>query len=85
MGETGLQKISVCGHHARTTALATLEQRRKQARLTTFCKFHDVLIHIESKHLPSPTDRSRRTTRHTHDLTYDLPSHWTAYRQKTFS
>ena len=63
----------------------TLEQRRKQARLTN-CRScpHHGLNHIESKHCPSPTDRPKRTTRHTHDLTYDVPSHRTDYRQKTF-
>ena len=29
MGETGLQKISVCGHHARTTALANTRAAEK--------------------------------------------------------
>ena len=68
----------------------TLGQHRKQACLTTVYKFHHGLIHIESKHCPSSTNCPRRTTQHiyiyiyTHDLTYDIPFHRTAYIQKTF-
>ena len=61
-----------------------LGQHRKQACLTTIYKFHHGHIHIESKHCPSPTNCPRRTTQHTHDLTYDIPFHRTAYIQKTF-
>ena len=31
------------------------------------------------------TDHPRRTTRHTHNLTYDIPSHRIPYRQMTLS
>ena len=61
----------------------TLEKQRKQAHLTTY-KFHHSLIHMESKYCPSKSKHHRRTTWHTHNLTYDIPSHWTAYRQMTF-
>ena len=65
----------------------TLEKRRKQARLTTFYKFHHGLIHIESRHCPSKSDHPRRTTRHTHNLTSPVTFHPTGqhnYRQMTF-
>ena len=57
----------------------TLEKWRKQAHLNTFYKFHQGLIHIESRHCPS---KSRRTTQHTHNLTYNSPSNRTAYDRK---
>ena len=63
VGKTKLQKISVCGHHAtmqQQRHWPTLEKRRKQARLTTFYKFHHSLIHIESRHCPSKSDHPRR-------------------------
>ena len=61
-----------------------LEKRRKQARLTTFYKFHHGLIHTEPRCCPSKSDHTRKTTGHTHNLTYDIPSHRTACRQMTF-
>ena len=66
---------SMCGHHVRNKVLdwPTLGQRRRQAHLTSFYKFHHGLIHIKSKHCPSLTDCRRRTTRHTHYLIYDIP------------
>ena len=42
-------------------------------------------IHIKSRHCPPKSDHPRiMYTRHTHDLTYDIPSHRTEYRQKIF-
>ena len=35
----------------------TLEKQKELAHLTTICKFHDSLIHAESKHSLSPSDR----------------------------
>ena len=51
----------------------------RQARLTTFYKFHHGLVHIESRYCPSKSDHPRRTNRHSYNLTPDIPSHWTAY------
>jgi len=62
----------------------TLEQWRKKAGFNTFFKFYHRLIHIESKHNVSPTGHSRSSTQHAHGHTCDMPSHWIAYRQKTF-
>ena len=49
--------------------------------------FRHGLIHVESRYCHSKSDPPPpppRTTRHTHNLTCDIPSHQTAYRQKTF-
>ena len=54
--------------------------------------FHHGLIYVESSYCHSKSDppppphplTPRRTTRHTHNLACDIPSHRTAYRQKTF-
>ena len=76
MGATGLR---------RSVFVDTMrEQLRKQPRLTTFYKFHHGLAHIRSKHCPSWTDRPWKTTQNTHHLTYDIPTHQTAYKQKIF-
>ena len=54
-----------------------------QPRLSTF-KFCHGLKHVESRCCPSKSSHPRRTTRHTHDLTYNILSHQTEYRQITF-
>ena len=82
VGKTRLQKISMRGHHATTTALANTRKVEKAStpqHLLKFYKFHQGLIHIESRHCPS---KSRRTTQHTHNLTYNSPSNRTAYDRK---
>ena len=61
-----------------------LEQWRKKARLFTVYKYHHRLINIKSKHSPTPAGHPRRITQHTHDLSYDISSHRTAYRPQTF-
>ena len=37
-----------------------------------------------SQNTASHQPTAQRTSRHSHDLTYDIPSHRTAYRHKTF-
>ena len=75
VGKTELQKISVRGHHA-TTALATLEsgESKHASPPSTSSTMASCTL---SKICLSKSDHPARTTRHTHNLTYDIPSHRT--------
>ena len=61
----------------------SLEKRRKLARLTTFYKVHHGLLKITSKFAPT-VSASKRQTRRSHQLHYNIPSSRTSYRQKSF-
>ncbi|XP_076442761.1 uncharacterized protein LOC143281434 [Babylonia areolata] len=61
----------------------SLQQRRKKARLEMFYKFHHGLISINSTYLPKPSD-SRLRSKTNNDLSYDIPTCTTRYRQMTF-
>ena len=83
MAETGLRRPTCVDTMRKQLQWPTLEQRRKQAHLTTFCKFHrHGLIHIESKHCPSQTENHPAYSR-PHPW-HSIPPHPAAYRQKTF-
>ena len=64
-------------------AWPTLQQRRKQARLETFYKYHNNLIHIQSKHAPAPS-LSRHSRRQNNTQTYNIPQSTQEYRKSTF-
>ena len=64
-------------------AWPTLQQRRKQARLETFYKYHNNLIHIQSKHAPAPS-QSRHSRRQNNTQTYNIPPCTQEYRKSTF-
>ena len=61
MGETGLQKISLCGHHTRTTAVANSGENKPTSTLCT-----------SSTMVSSTSSHPRTTTLYAHDLTYDI-------------
>ena len=59
-----------------------LETRRTEARLTTFYKWHNHLLTINSKHLPTNTQQ-KKSKRQSNTQAYGVPSHRTQYRQST--
>ena len=77
MGETGLQKISLYGHHTRTTAVADSDENKPTSTLCT-----------RSTMVSSTSTHPRTTTQHAHDLTYDITIYSSSdsirYRQKMF-
>ena len=61
----------------------TLQSRRQNARLTMLYKYTQGLITINTQYPPTTT-KQKRSARQSHPAAYDVPSHRTLYRQKTF-
>ena len=60
----------------------TLASRRKRARLTALYKYRHGLTTINTKH--PPTNDARRSKRHSHELSLDIPHSGCEYRRMSF-
>ena len=60
-----------------------LKQRRRQKRLSLFYKYHNSIVHINSKYKPIPAP-PQRVTRNSNPNKYPITSHRTQYRKQSF-
>ena len=61
----------------------TLETRRKHSRLTMFYKYHNKLVHIQSKYAPTKST-NLHCARQDNSQAYDIPQYKQEYRQADF-
>ena len=64
-------------------AWPSLQERRKQIRLSTFYQYHHKLIHIDSKYTPTPSTL-RLSRRQNNSIAYNIPPGTPNYRKHTF-
>ena len=64
-------------------AWPSLQERRKQIRLSTFYQYHHKLIHIDSKYTPTPSTQ-RLSRRQNNSIAYNIPPGTPNYRKNTF-
>ena len=64
-------------------AWPSLQERRRQIRLSTFYQYHHKLIHIDSKYTPTPSTQ-RLSRQQNNSKAYNIPSGTPNYRKNTF-